>query len=123
MMGGNQSIVARVIEAGPASIFVPQPVLAEIFFGLSRLRNSKRKRRLEDRFALILKQAQRSVWSDGVSIHFGRIKADLQKRGQVIEDFDIAIAAHALESSSILVTANLKHMSRIGALRVENWAD
>jgi tRNA(fMet)-specific endonuclease VapC len=52
----------------------------------------------------------------------GRIKAMLERRGTRIEDFDAAIAAHALSLEATLVTTNLDHIIRIPGLRVEDWS-
>lgn len=54
---------------------------------------------------------------------FGRIKADLVKRGQITDDFDISIAGTALKHGMTVVTDNVKHFSRIDGLKVENWTD
>ena len=43
------------------------------------------------------------------------------RRSIRIEDFDIAIAAHALALDATLVSDNVAHVSRIPDLRVENW--
>ena len=53
---------------------------------------------------------------------YGRVKASLERRGTRIEDFDAAIAAHALAVDATLVTADLDHMTRVPGLRVENWS-
>jgi len=50
------------------------------------------------------------------------VKAALERRGERIEDFDVAIAAHALAHGATLVTANRKHMARVAGLAVEDWA-
>jgi predicted nucleic acid-binding protein len=44
------------------------------------------------------------------------------KAGERIEDFDAAVAAHALAEGCVLVTANLKHMTRVAGLEVEDWS-
>lgn len=49
------------------------------------------------------------------------IYADLYKRGQLIGDADILIAATALEHDLILVTNNENHLGRVAGLTVENW--
>jgi len=49
------------------------------------------------------------------------IKAALERKGQRIEDFDAAMAAHALAVGAILVTANLDDMTRVPDLKVEDW--
>jgi len=101
---------------------IPQPVLAEIAYGIERLPRSRRRRDLEARFELVSSEIPRADWTDAVSRTFGRIKAALERRGTRVEDFDAAIAAHALALDATLVTANLGHMIRIPGLRVENWS-
>ena len=44
---------------------------------------------------------------------FGAIKADLERRGTRIEDFDVAVAAHAVALEATLVTDNITHMKRV----------
>jgi len=60
--------------------------------------------------------------TDAVSERFGAIKAALERKGTRIEDFDAAIAAHALAEGAVLVTANLDDMVRVPGLAVEDWA-
>ncbi len=59
--------------------------------------------------------------SDPVVVCAADIYAELYKRGQLISDADILIAASALEYSYVLVTNNLAHFERIPGLRIENW--
>ncbi len=73
------------------------------------------------RFELIRVELKAMLWTDAVSNSFGLIKASLEHGGQPIEDFDIAIAAHALASGAALVSGNVKHMKRIKGLIVEDW--
>jgi len=122
LMKGNGAVVERLAATEPAAIAVPQPVLAEIAFGIERLPRSKRRAALQARFDLISAELPRAEWTDVVSQMFGRIKATLERRGTRIEDFDAAIAAHALALEATLVTANLGHMARVPGLRVEDWS-
>ncbi|GHU53286.1 hypothetical protein FACS1894200_13840 [Spirochaetia bacterium] len=50
-----------------------------------------------------------------------RIYADLKKRGLLIEDADILIAAFCIQNDYILVTNNSKHFKNIGNLNSINW--
>lgn len=52
----------------------------------------------------------------------GEIRADLERRGQIIGAYDIQIAAQAIARGVILVTNNLREFKRIERLNVENWA-
>ena len=122
LMKGNPAVVERLAATRPADVAVPQPVFAEITFGIERLPRSKRRASLQARFELISSELPRAEWTDAVSQMFGRIKATLERRGTRIEDFDAAIAAHALALEATLVTADLDHMIRVPGLRVEDWS-
>jgi tRNA(fMet)-specific endonuclease VapC len=121
LMKGSAVVVERLAATEPADVAIPQPVLAEIAFGIERLPRSKRRRALQIRFDLLCSELPRAEWTDAVSQTYGRIKAILERRGARIEDFDAAIAAHALALDATLVTANLDHMARVPGLRVEDW--
>lgn len=53
---------------------------------------------------------------------FSELKANMQKAGKSIDDFDLLIASTALTTNSILVTNNEKHFNRIKGLKIENWS-
>lgn len=122
LMKGQPGVLGRLEACERTGVFVPQPVIAEIHYGLARLPGSKRKARLEARFELIAREIRRADWTDQVSSCFGAIKALLERRGTRLEDFDIAIAAHARARGGILVTSNVDHMGRISGLDIEDWA-
>ena len=51
----------------------------------------------------------------------GDILADLRKSGQTIGLEDVLVAASAMTHQFIVVTANVRHFSRITGLQVANW--
>ena len=53
----------------------------------------------------------------------GRLRADLEKKGQPLPLADLEIAAIAIAGNFTLVTGNLKHFTRIDDLKIENWLD
>lgn len=112
LMKGAAAVVDRLAATAPADVSVPQPVLAEIAFGLERLPRSKRRAALQSRFELISAELSRAEWTDAVSRMFGRIKATRERRGTRIEDFDAAIAAHAHALDATPVTGSIDHMIR-----------
>ncbi len=119
LMRGDPNAVNRLESCCQSDVLIPQPVIAELSFGLARLPPSRRKSHLQYRFELILSEVLRAEWTDEVSFHFGASKAFLERAGQVIEDFDLAIAAHALAREAILVTSNRKHI--LPNLDLEDW--
>ena len=52
---------------------------------------------------------------------YGRIRADLEKKGKPIGANDLLIAAQAIALECTLVTANEREFSRIDGLVRENW--
>ena len=55
------------------------------------------------------------------ALRAGDILADLRKSGQTIGLEDVLIAASAILNHHTVVTANIRHFSRITGLEVENW--
>jgi tRNA(fMet)-specific endonuclease VapC len=121
LMRGDEAVVKRLASHVPADVAIPQPVIAEIAYGIERLPRSRRRRLLQARFDLVCSEIPRTAWTDTVSQTYGRIEAALERRGTRIEDFDAAIAAHALAAGAMLVTANREHMTRVPGLEVEDW--
>lgn len=122
LMKGDARVLGRLRQIARNDVAVPPPVLAEIAYGIERMPRSRRKEALRHRFELVKAELARVAWSDEVSEAFGVIKAALEKKGRRIEDFDAAIAAHALAHGAVLVTANLDDMLRVGGLVVEDWS-
>ncbi len=59
--------------------------------------------------------------NEEIILKAAEIYADLRKRGKLIGDADILIAATAIVNKLGVVTNNEKHFQRISGLHVENW--
>ncbi len=55
--------------------------------------------------------------------HYGQIKAELQKSGQIIGNNDLWLAAHARAEGWVLVTNIEREFVRVPNLQVENWVN
>ncbi|CAK8710993.1 MAG: tRNA(fMet)-specific endonuclease VapC [Candidatus Electronema aureum] len=51
----------------------------------------------------------------------GRLRAELEKKGQPLDLADLEIASIAIAEDLILVTGNIRHFGRIKELRLEDW--
>jgi tRNA(fMet)-specific endonuclease VapC len=56
-----------------------------------------------------------------VAREYGALRAVLEKRGEIIGNNDLWIAAHARVSGLILVTNNEREFKRVPGLKVQNW--
>jgi tRNA(fMet)-specific endonuclease VapC len=55
------------------------------------------------------------------SMHYGNIRAGLEKLGQTIGVNDLHIVAHARSDGLVLVTNNTSEFARVPGLLLENW--
>jgi tRNA(fMet)-specific endonuclease VapC len=122
LMKGQGRVLDRMRGLRRDQVLVPQPVIAEISYGIARLPRSRRKQSLASLFRRVANELHRCAWTDEVSSQFGAIKADLERSGARIEDLDVAIAAHAVALGAVLVTSNRSHMSRVPGLVIEDWS-
>jgi Predicted nucleic acid-binding protein, contains PIN domain len=53
---------------------------------------------------------------------YGRIRAQLEAKGEMIGNNDLWIAAHAISSELTLVTNNEREFRRVEGLKLQNWA-
>ena len=54
---------------------------------------------------------------------YAETKALLRRQGTMIDDFDLLIGATAKKYDMILVTENIRHLSHIPDVKIENWID
>ena len=91
-------------------------------FAILRGLKIKNAQRQITTFALIRLQSREINLTDEIIIRAADIYADLYKRGLLILDADILIAAAALENDLPIVTNNESHFNRITGLQVLNWS-
>jgi tRNA(fMet)-specific endonuclease VapC len=118
----RHGVDARVREARRqgAKIGTCVPVVAELFYGVelsaSRERNMKQLR-------LALNGIVIWPFELGAAEVYGRLAADLRRRGRTIQQIDIQIAAIALNLGDCTVVSSDSDMLAIPGLIVENWAE
>ena len=56
------------------------------------------------------------------AISYGKIRAELEEKGEMIGNNDLWIAAHALASDLVLVTNDEREFRRVRGLKMQNWA-
>jgi len=57
------------------------------------------------------------------ALHYGDIRADLERKGTPIGVNDLHIAGHARSEGMSLVTNNLREFERVEGLRLVNWVE
>jgi tRNA(fMet)-specific endonuclease VapC len=105
-------------NAEAASLCISTVTLAELLYGAEKSGRPVERRREVEGFAARLDILPFDAEAAG---HYAEIRADLERRGQVIGAYDMMIAAHARSRGLIVVTGNLDEFARIAALRTEDW--
>ena len=91
---------------------------AELRFGAEKAARPKLAELVEaylDRLAIL-------DWTNDVTTHYARIRAQLERSGKPIGNMDLLIASHAVSQEMIVVTSNIKHFSNVRGLNVEVWS-
>lgn len=91
----------------------------ELLYGVHKSKHSKRSLAILKDFIAIINVIS---LNNEVAKYYGKIRASLSQKGQIIGNNDLWIGAHALSMDSILVSNNLGEFSRIEQLKVQNWA-
>ncbi len=105
-------------NAEAASLCISSVTLAELFHGAEKSAHpTETRQRVEDftaRLEVLPFEAEAAA-------HYGDIRADLERKGQVIGPYDLMIAAHARSRGLVVVTGNPGEFSRVAGLRAEDW--
>lgn len=110
-------IAARIADVGEDAVATSIVVAGELRFGAERRGSERLSRQLET----ILSLLPVLPLADEADVHYGRLRADLERRGLPIGGNDMLIAAHALSLDATLVTDNVREFERVAKLRYENW--
>jgi tRNA(fMet)-specific endonuclease VapC len=92
--------------------------LAELMYGAEKSPNLDKNLEAIEEF---ISHLDVLAYDAKASQHHGQIKAALEKKGEIIGENDIHIAAHAISQGLILVTNNLREFKRVPNLALENW--
>jgi tRNA(fMet)-specific endonuclease VapC len=106
----------RALEAGDAAMSVITH--GELVYGAERSQERERSLKAVGELTSLLPVL---ALPEESSTEYGRMRAELERRGASIGNNDLWIAAHAKAAGLILVTNNEKEFRRIGGLLVENW--
>jgi predicted nucleic acid-binding protein len=94
--------------------------VAELTHGASR---SQRRDDNLARVEVLLSALNILPFDESAGRRFGCLKAELEAKGELLDDLDLQIASIALENNSPLLTNNHKHFKRVAGLRLLNWLE
>ena len=107
-----------VSKAALEWITISSITLAELEVGVAKSARPAEQRRQVDEF---LGEVTVLDFDRKAALHYGEIRADLERRGRTIGPLDLLIAAHARSLAATIVTANLREFKRVPGLKCLAW--
>jgi tRNA(fMet)-specific endonuclease VapC len=116
--GRSVKVLKRLQQHAVGEVGISAITLAELEHGVEKSAKPGQNRIALSQFCAPLEILP---FGDNAASVYGRIRAALERTGQVIGPMDLLIAAHALAASVTLVTNNEREFRRVKGLRRENW--
>ena len=115
-----QKVFLKLQEVNPEDVCVSSITYAELVHGVEKSAAIEK-----NRLALSMLFANIEILDFDVDAAncYGKIRADLEKKGTPIGSLDMMIAGHTMSKGYIVVTNNVKEFSRVPNLKIENWAE
>jgi tRNA(fMet)-specific endonuclease VapC len=113
-----KAVVDKIKKLKPNQVKLSAISVGELEYGVSKSRFREKNRNALIDFASAFDILP---FGDNDAEVFGLLRADLEKRGQLIGPYDMQIAAQAITNNLILVTNNTGEFSRIKEIKIENW--
>ena len=111
------SAATALSERDDTEVAISVIVAGELRYGCHKKGSHLLTERVE---ALLAEVSVLSVDAE-TAAEYGRIRAHLEARGQMIGGNDLWIAAHAISREAVLVSGNSRELKRVPGLQLENW--
>jgi len=114
-----EKVFQKLQNINPEDVCISSVTYAELVHGVEKSAAVEK-----NRLALSMLLANMEILDFDVEAgnYYGKIRADLEKKGTPIGPLDMMIAGHAQSLGYTVVTNNMKEFSRVSALKIENWA-
>lgn len=112
-------IAQCIADVGEKSVCTSVIVASEMRFGAAKRGASKLAAQVE----AILAAMEVRPFDVPADREYAKLRLHLEHGGTPIGPNDMLIAAHALATEAILVTANVSEFSRVRGLALENWLE
>lgn len=111
-------MVQRLSQLAPTDCAISMVTVYELFCGVEKAQQPAKERQKVERFISVIIELP---LDRGAAQNAARIRADLERLGQLIGPYDLLIAGQALASSLTLVTNNIQEFQRVSGLKLESW--
>ena len=114
----SQRVLSRLRECRIGSVGISSITLGELCYGVARSADPQKNFIALTQFCAPI---EIMPFDDRAASVYGRVRADLERRGFPAGPLGTLIAAHARSLGVVLVTDNEREFRHVKGLRVENW--
>ncbi len=111
-------VFEKLQEHNPDEICISAVTYAELVHGVEKSKAVERNRLA---LTILLSNIEILDFDMNAAEEYGRIRADLEKKGTPIGPLDMMIAGHAKSLGYTVVTNNVGEFKRVEGLQYENW--
>jgi tRNA(fMet)-specific endonuclease VapC len=118
-LNGIQGVTRRLQELRPRGLAVSVISIAELWEGVHSSRDPERSRVMLEEFlsGVVVLGIEQEICR-----RFGQLRGSQRRLGRRVADFDLMIAATALEHHLTLLTNNRRHFEGVEGLEIESKA-
>ena len=115
-----EKVFRKLQTIDPKEVCISSVTYAELVHGVEKSACVEK-----NRLALSLLLANIAIFDFDVAAanQYGKIRAELERKGTSIGPLDMMIAGHAVSRGCRIVTNNVKEFSKVSGLRIDNWAE
>ena len=112
------TVIKKFLSHDPEELCISAITYAELMHGVEKSMAVERNRIA---MSLFLSPITILQFDERAAEEYGRIKAELEKKGTPIDPMDTLIASHTKSRGLIIVTNNTREFNRVVGLTVEDW--
>ena len=115
-----ETVVRNFLSHDPSEICISVITYAELMHGVEKSMAAERNRKA---LSLFLSPITVLDFHALAAEEYGKIRAELERKGRPIGPMDMLIAGHAKSEGLVLVTNNTGEFERVEGLMVEDWTE
>ena len=114
------SVMKKFLQYNAGDLSLSSITVSELYFGVYKSDFVEKNLKALNKFLLPFNIIEYDL---NASVEYGKIRAILEKQGNIIGPLDTQIAAHARSLDMTLVTNNTKEFQRVDDLVLDNWVE
>ena len=116
---GVNNVRNKVISFPMAELSISAITEGELLFGVAKKPDAKQLGLVVHEFLI---RVDVLPWDSSAASCYGTLRADMQKKGKILGNLDLLIAAHALSLGVVLIT-NDRAFAQVEGLKIEDWTE